>query len=250
MSVKLGRVVFRKIGGRIVPIRVGAESKTIAAGIVGVSKAAIKKAKLLFQTKSFKIGKSGNILKLAEEGSTTAMIKFMDKTGAIRFDNNSGLVDMVRKPTLDQKMTLAAAMNRKPTYVDITSPKGVTKASDSFDSFSQALKSGIFSKASKNIPMNGGKRDIEATKLYRKAKGILGLTDDPREAGFITRGGKMLDLSGKRDGGPGGVRYLDHREVSQLIKFRAKKPTDKQIVDEILKNQHYRKLSQRIKHKK
>ncbi len=41
----------------------------------------------------------------------------------------------------------------------------------------------------------------------------LGYTDDPSEAGYITPDGKLLDLSGKSEGGSPGMRSYDHREA-------------------------------------
>lgn len=41
----------------------------------------------------------------------------------------------------------------------------------------------------------------------------FGLTDDPREAGYILADGSMLDFSGKNEGGAPGRRAYDHREV-------------------------------------
>lgn len=52
MSVKLGRMVFRRIGGRIVPIRIGAEAKTLAAGLKGISTQALRKVDAVKNSKS------------------------------------------------------------------------------------------------------------------------------------------------------------------------------------------------------
>ena len=41
----------------------------------------------------------------------------------------------------------------------------------------------------------------------------LGLTEDWAEAGYITSGGSLIDLSGKREGGQSGTRSYDHREA-------------------------------------
>ena len=51
---------------------------------------------------------------------------------------------------------------------------------------------------------------IEAVK---KVKNELGVTDNPREAGYIDIDGDYLDFSGKKDGGPSGKRAMDHREI-------------------------------------
>jgi phosphopantetheine adenylyltransferase len=41
----------------------------------------------------------------------------------------------------------------------------------------------------------------------------LGTTEDLEEAGYILSDGRMLDLSGKREGGMGGRREMDHRQL-------------------------------------
>jgi hypothetical protein len=41
----------------------------------------------------------------------------------------------------------------------------------------------------------------------------LGYTDNPKEAGYITQDGQLIDLSGKNGGGMYGKRSLDHREM-------------------------------------
>ncbi len=46
----------------------------------------------------------------------------------------------------------------------------------------------------------------------------LGLTDDLNEAGYILSDGRLLDLSGKNQGGPAGSRSLDHRQLPIPIK--------------------------------
>jgi hypothetical protein len=43
----------------------------------------------------------------------------------------------------------------------------------------------------------------------------FGLTDDPLEAGYVLSDGRMLDFSGKKEGGQPGTRSYDHREVGR-----------------------------------
>lgn len=52
---------------------------------------------------------------------------------------------------------------------------------------------------------------------FQRAINYFGLTSNPREAGYVLPNGAMLDLSGRRDGGPGDTRALDHREVNTII---------------------------------
>lgn len=96
------------------------------------------------------------------------------------------------------------------------------------------------------------------SKIYKKSelKNInwerireLGKTTDIREAGYISPDGSMIDLSGKREGGPPGTRGYDHREaggtdgmqelmalghirmdVAAVMLDMAKKPTPKQVL--------------------
>jgi len=53
--------------------------------------------------------------------------------------------------------------------------------------------------------------------LTTKAIDRFGLTSDPKEAGYILIDGRMLDFSGKKDGGESGRRAMDHREVVDLF---------------------------------
>lgn len=69
----------------------------------------------------------------------------------------------------------------------------------------------------RNAETAGGKQlslDLKAKSLQDSAVKIFGLTDDPKEAGFILQDGRMLDFSGKTHGGIAGIRAQDHREVA------------------------------------
>lgn len=53
--------------------------------------------------------------------------------------------------------------------------------------------------------------------INEKAIKEFGLINDFKEAGYILTNGKLLDFSGKRDGGCSGVRYMDHREIESIL---------------------------------
>lgn len=55
--------------------------------------------------------------------------------------------------------------------------------------------------------------------LKEAAKKYFGKTDNFNEAGYLLTDGSMLDFSGKKDGGPPNVRYMDHREVQSIDGF-------------------------------
>lgn len=50
-------------------------------------------------------------------------------------------------------------------------------------------------------------------KLVDKAVEVFGTTTNCKEAGYILEDGRMLDFSGKKQGGEAGSRNLDHREI-------------------------------------
>lgn len=51
----------------------------------------------------------------------------------------------------------------------------------------------------------------------KKAEDYFGTTYKISEAGYLLTDGKLLDLSGKHDGGPGGYRSVDHREITDAF---------------------------------
>jgi len=70
--------------------------------------------------------------------------------------------------------------------------------------------------------MTKRKKKRGRTRLFERAVKRLGLTVDPREAGYVLPSGKMLDFSGRRLGSrERGRRVLDHSEVDKQ-KFREK----------------------------
>ncbi len=236
MSVKLGRVIFKRIGGRVIPIRIGAEAKTLAAGIKGVSSKALKRLNLLQKQGMAKL-KSGKIVSTEEASSSEKMIAFVKKTGAIRFNKSGDSInlDYFSKLTSEQKTTLAMKADKiGAVYVDANK-----KGSGSFNSLKEFIRS----------PLNWAQTDFKPSKLslelQEKSIKELGLTDDIDEAGFIFRDGKMLDLSGKKQGGPAGVRYLDHREISELVKISPKRKTGYELKRDLKLAQQIRKLSKR-----
>ena len=54
-------------------------------------------------------------------------------------------------------------------------------------------------------------------KVKEKALKEFGLTNDFREAGYILKNGKLLDFSGKLQGGTPFSRNLDHRDIWQAL---------------------------------
>ena len=56
-----------------------------------------------------------------------------------------------------------------------------------------------------------------ADEHMRQVQEYFGVTDNWNEAGYITRDGQSLDFSGRHEGGIGGYRTVDHREISDAL---------------------------------
>jgi hypothetical protein len=63
------------------------------------------------------------------------------------------------------------------------------------------------------IPLQDPKKNRNA---FNRAIRYFGTTFDIRECGYILPNGTMLDLSGKKHGGPSGKRGLDHGEINSI----------------------------------
>lgn len=59
--------------------------------------------------------------------------------------------------------------------------------------------------------------DDEAAEHVRQALEYFGSTYNWNETGYITRDGRRLDFSGKHEGGPGGYRAVDHRDIGDAL---------------------------------
>ena len=72
--------------------------------------------------------------------------------------------------------------------------------------------------------------------ITQKAKTYYGTTYSKYAAGYILPDGDMLDFSGKKFGGRGGYRAMDHREVSELYKDEEKTTERWQAIDQFVKD--------------
>ena len=59
--------------------------------------------------------------------------------------------------------------------------------------------------------------DEEKRQHVKDAVDYFGSTSSWNETGYITTDGKRLDFSGKHEGGPGGYRTVDHRDISDAL---------------------------------
>lgn len=59
--------------------------------------------------------------------------------------------------------------------------------------------------------------DVEKKQHVKDAKAFFGRTYKWAETGYITTDGARLDFSGKHEGGPGGYRTVDHRDIRDAL---------------------------------
>nr|DAH93427.1 MAG TPA: chromosome segregation protein [Caudoviricetes sp.] len=59
--------------------------------------------------------------------------------------------------------------------------------------------------------------DVEQRDHRKKAIAFFGKTYNWNETGYLTPAGTKLDFSGKHEGGPGGYRTVDHRDIRDAI---------------------------------
>ena len=72
--------------------------------------------------------------------------------------------------------------------------------------------------------------------ITQKAKAYYGTTYSKYAAGYILPDGDMLDFSGKKFGGRGGYRTMDHREVSMFYVDEEKTAERWQAIDQFIKD--------------
>ena len=72
--------------------------------------------------------------------------------------------------------------------------------------------------------------------ITQKAKAYYGTTYSKYAAGYILPNGDMLDFSGKKFGGRGGYRTMDHREVSMFYVDEEKTAERWQAIDQFIKD--------------
>jgi len=98
--------------------------------------------------------------------------------------------------------------------------KGEIDVQDSYIAFKPNQIKGQFNVKPTSGPkiMHQAKKftDRENFEMQDTAKKIFGVTEDPREAGYILNDGSMLDFSGKNEGGTPGTRAYDHRQINQI----------------------------------
>lgn len=117
-------------------------------------------------------------------------------------DGKSYLYDLL---DVEKKKVISKTSFSAETHSEVTSPKpsGTSIPADGVNVKSQfSLKA--YSEAEKKDHV-------------KSAKEFFGKTYSWNETGYITTDGTKLDFSGRHDGGPGGYRTVDHRDVRDAL---------------------------------
>jgi site-specific DNA-cytosine methylase len=158
-------------------------------------------------------------------------IELIDTSEALNFDENTTPQEIAEhNARVEIKEILREAGNLRGAVVEAMS--------DAFTATGQTKQFAI-AEVEEALEASGEKRSIEeivrdifddeltvddlteyegTTDLFASAKESMGTTGNPFEAGYILPDGDYLDLSGTRQGGPGGTRNLDHRQLDLPIK--------------------------------
>lgn len=228
MSVKLSRYVFRKIGGRIVPIRREALASTLEKGISGVSKSSLKKLNTLLTSSKFKLTRGGNIMVRPERSGTDAMNLFMKKTGAVRVSISGDTLNLDPETTLSsaQKLAIGKMARGKEIFTHNSSSWNFTQAIND----SQKGKS-IF------------KPSKLGSKIEEKAAARYGEAYSDEMTGYVLRDGRKLSFTYGY-----GMRDIDHRDVADLVPYNLRKPKKGEIVKELADINRFNKRQRAKKH--
>lgn len=117
-------------------------------------------------------------------------------------DGKSYLYDLL---DVEKKKVISKTSFTAETHSEVTSPKPST---DSISTSGEKVNGKFSLKAYS---------DVEKKQHVKDAKAFFGRTYKWAETGYITTDGARLDFSGKHEGGPGGYRTVDHRDIRDAL---------------------------------
>lgn len=117
-------------------------------------------------------------------------------------DGKSYLYDLL---DIEKKKVISAASFSAETHSEVFAPKPST---DSISASGEKVNGKFSLKAYS---------DVEKKQHVKDAKAFFGRTYKWAETGYITTDGARLDFSGKHEGGPGGYRTVDHRDIRDAL---------------------------------
>lgn len=117
-------------------------------------------------------------------------------------DGKSYLYDLL---DVEKKKVISKTSFSAETHSEVTSPKPST---DSISTSGEKVNGKFSLKAYS---------DVEKKQHVTDAKAFFGRTYKWAETGYITTDGARLDFSGKHEGGPGGYRTVDHRDIRDAL---------------------------------
>ena len=117
-------------------------------------------------------------------------------------DGKSYLYDLL---DVQKKKVISAASFSAETHSEVLPPKPST---DSISTSGEKVNGKFSLKAYS---------DVEKKQHVKDAKAFFGRTCKWAETGYITTDGARLDFSGKHEGGPGGYRTVDHRDIRDAL---------------------------------
>lgn len=117
-------------------------------------------------------------------------------------DGKSYLYDLI---DIEKKKVISAASFSAETHSEVFAPK---------PSDTSILTDGVNVKSQFSLKAYS---EAEKKDHVKSAKKFFGKTYSWNETGYITTDGTKLDFSGRHDGGPGGYRAVDHRDIRDAL---------------------------------
>lgn len=144
---------------------------------------------------------------------------FARGTVLLRIGQNDYQADVIVGSKKSGDLLLYDVVNMQETAIDEKKKRTVPPIQQE-SSRSGALHDNSISTSSRKV--NGkfslkAYSDVEKKQHVKDAKAFFGRTYKWAETGYITTDGARLDFSGKHEGGPGGYRTVDHRDIRDAL---------------------------------
>lgn len=122
----------------------------------------------------------------------------------------------IRK-TADDSYVYSIQMNTRKTKEAALPRKAQSPEGKSFQKRARATSTESIAQGSEESNTKYSMRERDDAADVKTAEKYFGTTYKIAEAGYLLRDGKLLDMSGRHEGAPGGYRTVDHRDITDAF---------------------------------
>lgn len=189
-------------------------------------KAKMKAAGVLDDLISIASGRKWERTKHTENKDAPYGVYNYDSTFAFPVYDNKGDIKNVR--SYDCRLVILNASDGKKYLYDVTGVKENTAKANDFllaerqraantAARQSGVSTGSISRDNENGNTKFSMRERDDAADVKTAEKYFGTTYKMAEAGYLLRDGKLLDMSGRHEGAPGGYRTVDHRDITDAF---------------------------------